>query len=362
MPTKRLPRHANLEHLKHQATDLQRSREEQRLDACQRIREFHPRFREASDAAIAEATFRLSDAQLTIAREYAFPSWPRLKAYLEQADREDLTLPHHERIGDRAFRKAVDLLDAGDADGLRAYLAEHPQLARRHVRFEAQNYFTNPALLEFVAENPTRRGSLPPNIVEIARIILDAGGDRDRSSVDEALALVSSSNVARECGVQQALIELLCDRGADPSAGVLPALLYGEFESVDALIRRGAAIDLTTAAATGRVEDVCSLLAAASDEERQRALALAAQHGHLAVVRLLLEAGEDPNRFSPVGVHSQATPLHQAALAGHTDIARLLVEHGARLDIEDILFHGTPLGWAEHAGHHEVAEYLRART
>jgi ankyrin repeat protein len=77
-------------------------------------------------------------------------------------------------------------------------------------------------------------------------------------------------------------------------------------------------------------------------------------------VRSLLDAGEDPNRFSPVGGHSQATPLHQAALAGHADVVRLLVERGARLDIEDILFHSTPLGWAEHAGRREVADYLRA--
>jgi hypothetical protein len=362
MPTRVLPRDANLAHLKHQAVDLARAREARALDACQRIREFHPRFRGASDAAIADATFLLSDAQLAIAREYGFPSWPKLKAHVEQPDRSDLSLPHHERIVDAPFRKAIDLLDAGEADGLRTYLSEHPQLARRRVTFEGGNYFTHPALLEFVAENPTRRGSLPPNIVEIARIILDAGGEQDRSSVDEALALVSSSNIARECGVQQPLIELLCDRGADPNAGMLPSLLYGEFAAVEALIRRGAIVDLTTAAATGRVENARGLVAAASDEERQRALALAAQFGHVDIVRLLLDAGADPNRFSPAGGHSHATPLHQAALAGHTDIARLLVERGARLDIADVLYHATPLGWAEHAGRHEVAEYLRARS
>jgi hypothetical protein len=362
MPTKRLPRAASLAHLKSQAKDLLRAREARTLEACQRIREFHPRFREAGDSVIADSPFRLGDAQFTVAREYGFPSWPRMKAHVERADREDLSLPCHERIGDHAFRRAVDLLDAGDADGLRAYLSDNPQLVSRRVTFEGENYFTQPKLLEFVAENPTRRGSLPRNIDEIARIVLDAGGAEDRSSVDSALGLVSSSRVARECGVQQGLIALLCDRGADPNAGVLPALLYGEFDAVDALIRWGAAVDLTTAAATGRIDEVRSLIPAAGAEERQRALGLAAQHGHVEAVRALLDAGEDPNRFSPVGTHSQATPLHQAALGGHEEVVRLLVERGAKADIEDILFGGTPLGWAEHAGRRDVADYLRSQS
>ena len=29
---------------------------------------------------------RLSEAQLVVAREYGFPSWPRLKAYVERVD------------------------------------------------------------------------------------------------------------------------------------------------------------------------------------------------------------------------------------------------------------------------------------
>jgi uncharacterized protein (TIGR02246 family) len=51
------------------------------------------------------------------------------------------------------------------------------------------------------------------------------------------------------------------------------------------------------------------------------------------IVRLLLDAGEDPNRYNPDGLHSHSTPLHQAALAGHDAVVRLLVERGARLDI-----------------------------
>jgi hypothetical protein len=38
---------------------------------------------------------------------------------------------------------------------------------------------------------------------------------------------------------------------------------------------------------------------------------------------------------------------------------RLLVERGARLDAEDAVYQGTPLGWAIHGGRSEIAEYLR---
>ena len=103
------------------------------------------------------------------------------------------------------------------------------------------------------------------------------------------------------------------------------------------------------------------MLDGASAEERHRALALAAQHGHVEVVRLLLDAGEDPDRYNPQGHHAHSTPLHQAAGSGHEAVVRLLVERGARLDIKDTLYDGTPRGWAEHGGRRHVAEYLRAR-
>ena len=131
MPTKPLPPSPNLEHLKHQAKDLLRARQARSLEAAHRIREFHPRLRGAADAVINDATFGLSDAQLTIAREYGFSSWPHLRAHIENPNRADLRLPHHERIADPVFRRAVNLLDAGDAEGLRGYLADHPGLVRR---------------------------------------------------------------------------------------------------------------------------------------------------------------------------------------------------------------------------------------
>jgi hypothetical protein len=360
MPVKRLPSNPSLDHLKYQAKDLLREHTARNPGAAQRIREFHPRFTAAMDDEIFDAHLSLSDAQLTIAREYGFPSWTRLKRHIEKPTLADqLNLPHHERIEDAVFRRAVDLLDAGDVAGLRGWLKQHPNLTHQPIVFEGGNYFRNPTLLEFVAENPVRHGTLPKNILELTKVILDTGVER--SALNQTLMLVSTGSVPRECGVQLPLIDLLCDHGAVPNSALHAAALHGEFESLNALLRRGARIDLPVAAAMGRIEDARRLLPDASREDRHLALSLAADFGHVEVVRLLLDAGEDPNRYNPVGGHSHTTPLHQAAGAGHYDVVRLLVERGARLDLKDILWQATPAEWARHAGSTEIEAYLRAR-
>jgi hypothetical protein len=358
MPVKPLPHNADLSHLKYQAKDLIQARAERDPQAAQRIREFHPRFREASDTTILDARFSLADAQLTIARERGFGNWSKLKRRIEKPKpADDLSLPFQERIQDPAFRRAVDLVDAGDVEGLRAHLQAHPGLLHQRVVFEGGNYFQNPSLLEFVAENPIRHGTLPANIVEAAKVILEAGAKQDRAALNATLGLVSTGRIARECGVQIALIDLLCDYGADPSRGMPGA--HGEFEAARALLRRGARCDLPVAAALGLVEDAGRLLPAANPEDRHRALALSAQFGHTEIVRLLLDAGEDPNRYNPPAFHGHSTPLHQAALAGHEETVRLLVERGARLDLKDTSWQGTPEGWARHDGRTTIAEYLK---
>jgi hypothetical protein len=360
MPVRRLPSKPNLAHLKYQAKDLLKAHAARSSEVAQRLREFHPRFNGATDAAIFAAHLSLSDAQLAIAHESGFPSWTRLKTHIENPTLSDrLNLPFHERIEDATFRRAVDLLDAGDITGLRAHLQQHPDLAHQHVVFEGWNYFHNPTLLEFVAENPVRHGTLPGNILEVAKVILDAGVER--VALNETLLLVSTGSVPRECRVQIRLIDLLCDHGADPNCAIQAAALHGELGSARVLLGRGARIDLPVAAALGRIEDTRGLLASANSEDRHMALSVASDLGHVEIVRLLLDAGEDPNRYNPVGGHSHATPLHQAAGAGHDEVVRLLVERGVRLDMKDILWQGTPADWARHAGKTEIEAYLRAR-
>jgi ankyrin repeat protein len=164
------------------------------------------------------------------------------------------------------------------------------------------------------------------------------------------------------------LIDVLVDYGASLSpsgagAWTSPletALAFGMADAARALVRRGAVIETVAAAAgLGRLDDVRRLLPSASALDRHRAVALAATNGHASVVELLIQFGEDPNRFNPPGTHAHTPPLHQAIAAGHLEVVRVLLDRGARLDIRDTIHDGTPLGWAEYCGQPSIAAYLR---
>ena len=53
------------------------------------------------------------------------------------------------------------------------------------------------------------------------------------------------------------------------------------------------------------------------------------------------------------------TPLHLAAQDGHLETVRALLDAGADPTARDANFDSTPDGWAEYAGHPEVAAALR---
>jgi ankyrin repeat protein len=77
MAIRSLPRRPSFEHLRNEARTLQRLVRAGDATALARAREFHPRFAEPVEG------FRLSDAQLTVARSYGQASWPKLKRYVE---------------------------------------------------------------------------------------------------------------------------------------------------------------------------------------------------------------------------------------------------------------------------------------
>jgi ankyrin repeat protein len=165
----------------------------------------------------------------------------------------------------------------------------------------------------------------PPNALEVTKLLLDAGAEVDAvadlydSKCTTMSMLVSSAHPA-EAGLQAALAELLLDHGAaiDDGPGsewrsaLMTSLTFGYLDTARAMARRGAKLHLHSAAGLGLVDEVKRMLPGSSAESRHSALALAAQLGHADVIRVLLDAGEDPNRFNPEGQHSHATPLHQA--------------------------------------------------
>jgi ankyrin repeat protein len=191
----------------------------------------------------------------------------------------------------------------------------------------------------------------------------------DRASVERLLAAGVDVDAANRYGVRPlhlaieagdtALTRRFLDAGADASAldrtGETPLMLagrVGESEAARALLEHGAAVD------------------ARDDRFGQTALMIAAREGHLETARVLLEAGaavdaqtkpEAAPRFippseSPAGLSrgsgiiragwpegrgkrfpagGSKTPLLYAARQGHLEVARLLVDHGASLELAD---------------------------
>ena len=74
-----LPDRPHLDVPKREARELLKDWRAKSPEALDRIRRRHPKFREADDATISAGKFLLNDAQLVIAREYGFSSWPELK-------------------------------------------------------------------------------------------------------------------------------------------------------------------------------------------------------------------------------------------------------------------------------------------
>jgi ankyrin repeat protein len=375
-----LPFRAPVEEYQKQAVELLEAWKAGDPGAIQIVTHKHPRFLDAkipwlpkqlSDSEVRSATLDLPDAQLTVARWYDFESWQRLTEHVGAVVRADSPVSQ--------FEAAVEAVVSGDVATLAARLRDNPGLVR--ARSTRVTHFDPPVhratLLHYVAANGVEgyRQRTPPNAVDVTKMLLQSGAEVD------ALAdmyggrhttmsmLVSSCHPAR-AGLQVAMVETLLDFGAaieGTGSGrwtppLMTALAFGYEDVAEALVRRGARVgNIAAAAGLGRLAEARQLLATASGEDRHRALALAAQHGRVEIVRLLLDAGEDPNRYNPEGNHGHSTPLHQAVLAGHDAVARLLVERGARLDIKDTIYQGTPLGWAMYGGRTEIAEYLRAQ-
>jgi ankyrin repeat protein len=100
------------------------------------------------------------------------------------------------------------------------------------------------------------------------------------------------------------------------------------------LVDRGAAYDLTIAAALGDQERVVAMLEEDPSRIREsrpnmrRPLSAAAQFGHDAIARLLLERGADPT-WPDADDSPRGAALHAAASAGNRQLVELLLAHGA---------------------------------
>ncbi len=300
-----LPERPNLRHLKDQAKDLVR-------------------------AGTARST---ADAQLSIARRYGFPSWPKLKAFVESL----------EEVGQ--LKQAID---TNDLARVKELMSRHPELHRAPLGYGKSGPLT------WVAE--CRVPWEPPSAARLAMAawMLEHGSDVHQGG-DGPLMRAALN------GHRIPMMELLVSYGADVNArwnGDFP-ILFAPCESVDPqaltwLLDRGAnpngharggtALDYligTYGRSPDRLSACIDVLLAAGATTRYNA------PGVLDVLRrpldrLAEQLDADPQlvqrRFPELDCGSTgarrlllqgATLLHVAAEFGVLDAARLLLDRGA---------------------------------
>jgi len=176
-------------------------------------------------------------------------------------------------------------------------------------------------------------------------------------------------------GGDKQVVELLISRGADINAGVLYyAAFIGLDELVKLFIAEGANVNvqfdygnwlmtpLHTAANWGHTKTAKTLLTAGAKVDVQcsrgmtplRHAIVTDDDGHNETLKLLIAHGADINEQ---GADTGQTPLHQAAGNDHGEIAKTLLNAGAKVDIKDKMGR-TALAVARQYAHTEIAEML----
>lgn len=327
----KLPYHPNLEHLRHQAKD---------------------RLRAAKVGAATLEHPTLSCAQLAVARDYGFASWPRLKAEVE--------------------RRMV--LDSRDPVRLAAMIAEHPEHAIEDMSNWSDHGTIAPlsyvALMRCVVGEDLWRDM--PGSGELARQLIVAGAPVDGHPGGRETPLITAASygdaeVARVLIEAGASLETLSapDGGGVPSASALThAAVSGMTEVLDLLVAAGAKIDsIVLAAASGDLNGWP--VEEASDEDRLLALIMAADHQRLDVIDALLQVG------TPVDAEDETfgrQALRLAAERGRTQSVAHLLARGADPRQRDPAKNRTALYWCRRAakkiqfpsGHAQVDTILSA--
>ncbi len=319
---RRMRQHPDLEQLKRQSKEL--------LAA----------FRAADVAAVNEVTalyddpepvtFALHDAQLVIARSYGFDSWPKLKAYVDGV----------------TIRRLIEAVSNGDIKRVRAMLKARPELADMAVSYGDEHRAIHYAVMH---RQP-----------EITQLLMRKGANA-RAGIHPHRDATSAWTLARERGYDDivAIIEDEESRRSKPAP-----------ESTSA-----PAIELDdagrTAAANGDLQWLRSSLAEGKLANHVRwsdggLLTVAVRNNRPEVLAFLLdECKFDPDERVSGGegdwvAYSQGHPLWNAAAMGLSEIANMLLDHGADPNVH-VDSSGSPVHSAYSHKQWEMVNLLRAR-
>ncbi len=375
MPERVLPDRPNLEQYKKQAKDLAKDCGLGVADALARVRKHHPRFSEAAE----EPRVALTDAQLVIAREHGFESWPRFAAHIKTVNLERSVASLDDPVA--AFIRAAcvprnDSHSSGTLEEAELILARYPHVARASI-YTAAIRADEAAVRAFLARDAasaTSTGgphgwdalthlcfsrylridrSRSDAFVRTARALLDAGASAntgwyemiDHPNPRPVLesAIYGAAGIAQHEGVTRLLLEY----GADPNDeetpyhaaegydhAVLKALLEsGKLNSTSMttlLLRKGDWHD---------TEGIRLLLEHGADPNAMTRWGNSALHhtlqrdNRLVNIALLLDHGGDPLLKN---IHNGKSAAAIAARRGRGDVLRLLEERGIDLNLDGV--------------------------
>ena len=336
-----LPERPDLDQLRRQAKELRDGARSNKASAVERFVRHHG---SASQGAVT-----LSAAQLVIARELGFASWPRLKAAVEAHANTPVR-----RAGafvaasvEGRLREAAAIRDtvpdvASQSLAAAAVLGDAHQVAQM-LAFDAAAAITIdkvrgwPPLLyacysRWTQIDPGRAAGLS----EVVRLLLDAGASPNTNDGGRPHHGYRSALHGSVVVNNPAITQLLLERGAVPNDGesLYQAAGHRDLACLELLLAHGA-----TVAGTWALEVVVhaddprgvGLLLDTAEQAAQMATAVlpdAAATASLPVVTALLTAGADPEVRDSEGVSA----LRHAVRAGGYESASALLGHGAPAD------------------------------
>ena len=359
-PASSLPARPSLEQLRKQAKDLLREHRAGLSAALSRFSRYHPS---------ASRRPRLADAQLVIARELGFHSWPKLKRHVEAIQRP---ADYDEPLWGRDTWPFLVAVLEGDEATLRQMLARDPSLARAEYAYLQPLHYAvrggRPRIVQLLLEagaDPLAEGWSGPFRAGVRDDTpLARARDRELRDIVELLEGAAkfphSPSPEREAPLtpERALeneMMRVCHRGEIPAAldlirrhpGIAQAGLYEAVhqdhpELVRLLLSHGARATSPWRWACWYTPLMHSLRYA---EPRYD------------TAQLLLDHGVSPNETNGMGM----TTLHVLAAEGTTAAASWLLERGADIHARDREFESTPLAWAARAGREDMVHLLLSR-
>jgi ankyrin repeat protein len=364
-----LPERPDLDQLRRQAKELRDAVRRGDPAAAERFGRHHP--------AALQGVASLASAQLVIARELGFASWPRLKAAIDTgaADVGRRVPALVSAVIEGRLRQARDIVRAdpgiarrgllaatvlGDAEAVREALAADPAAA---VAIDEERGWP-PLLYACYSRWPQVDPGREPGMAEVVRLLLDAGANpntndggrrRYRSALRGSVELNNPG-----------ITEMLLDAGAHPDPGqpIGEAIAHPDQRCLRLLLSHGARVARTWALGAAVYNDnagAVSLLLEALEasgtgaaEQATEALPDAVANASYPVVAALLDAGADPRAAGEDGVSA----LRLAVRAGREDTAARLRALGAPDDRTDVdRFIGACLTGDRQAAERILAEH-----